>query len=70
MSVHPYQLLAIRWTPTEHASNFLQGVRTSVSMEGQEEERQVECAEQEHKGASCPVRANQHKEGENEPGKH
>ena len=70
MSVHPYQLLAISWTPTENASNLLEDGGLEVIMEGQSEERQVECTKQDHKGDGCAQRANKHQEGENEPGKH
>ena len=70
MSVHRYQLLAINWTPTENASDLLEDEGLEVVMEGEEEEGQVECAEQEHKGDGCAPRAHKHQEGENEPGKH
>jgi len=58
------------WTPTKDTSGLLAGSRRQQLFEGQEEERQVECGEQEHKGDVCAQRANQHQEGENEPGKH
>jgi hypothetical protein len=70
VSAHSCQLLAAGWTPTEDASNLLAGNRQQQLFEAQKEERQVECEEQEHKGDGCAERANQHQEGENEPGKH
>ena len=70
MSVHPCQLLAVSLTPTEGTSNLLAGGRSQQFFEGEEEERQVECEEEEHKGEGCAQRANQHQEGEDEPGKH
>jgi len=56
--------------PTKDTSYLLAGSRIEQVVEGQEEERRIECEEQDDEGDVHAPGADKHEEGENEPGKH
>jgi len=53
---------------TEDTSCLLKSPHVKQHVQSQEEEREVKGKEQEHEGDGRAERANQHEEGENEPG--
>ena len=64
----PCESQAARWARTEDASCLLEDRHVQQHVQGEEEECQVKCEEEEDKGDGRAECADQHDEGEDEPG--
>lgn len=66
----PCQWLTARWPRTEDTSGLLASLDVKQRVQSQEEECEVKGEEQEDEGDGRAECANEHQEGEDEPGHH